>query len=87
VASSYPEVMGRDKKAFWNRRGSVIKAHMLLLAHLERMGEEVPAQLQVRALPPQRRRARGAAGLRARTSGRGVAGKGGGRGGAGNGAH
>lgn len=40
--------MGRDKKAFWQRRASVIKAHMLLLAHLERMGPEVPTQLQVR---------------------------------------
>ncbi len=39
--------MGRDKKAFWNRRGSVIKAHLLLLAHLERLGDEVPAALQV----------------------------------------
>jgi len=44
----YQDLMGRDKKVFWNRRGSVIKAHMLLLAHLERLGEDVPPALQVR---------------------------------------
>lgn len=47
VAPSYSDIMGRDKKAFWNRRGNVVKAHMLLLAHLERMGDDVPALLQV----------------------------------------
>lgn len=41
-----PDVVGRDKKAFWQRRASVVKAHLLLLAHLERMGPEVPAPLQ-----------------------------------------
>ncbi|GBF89855.1 hypothetical protein Rsub_02559 [Raphidocelis subcapitata] len=46
VAPSYSDLMGRDKKAFWQRRGSIIKAHMLLLAHLERLGEEVPDALQ-----------------------------------------
>lgn len=46
LAPVHSDVMGRDKKAFWQRRASVIKAHMLLLAHLERLGPEVPPQLQ-----------------------------------------
>jgi hypothetical protein len=33
--------MSRDKKAFWQRKASVVKAHMLLLAHLERFGDSV----------------------------------------------
>ncbi|PSC67006.1 dnaJ ERDJ2A, partial [Micractinium conductrix] len=34
----------KDKSAFWKRRTSVLKVHMLLLAHLSR--EEIPAVLQ-----------------------------------------
>eukprot|EP00873_Tetraselmis_striata_P025823 jgi/Tetstr1/446087/TSEL_033688.t1 len=34
------------KKDFWKRKSSIIKAHMLLLAHLERAGEEVPPALE-----------------------------------------
>lgn len=34
----------KDKSAFWKRRTSVLKVHMLLLAHLSR--EEVPSVLQ-----------------------------------------
>lgn len=51
VAPYYQDVMGRDKKAFWQRKASAVKAHMLLFAHLERMGDDVPAILQVRGPP------------------------------------
>jgi hypothetical protein len=47
VGPAYPEVMAKDKKAFWERKASVVKAHMLLLAHLERLDDAVPAALQV----------------------------------------
>eukprot|EP00879_Flechtneria_rotunda_P006197 GHRR01006515.1.p1 GENE.GHRR01006515.1~~GHRR01006515.1.p1 ORF type:complete len:456 (+),score=176.99 GHRR01006515.1:409-1776(+) len=46
VAPSYPDLMSRSNKMFWQRKAGVVKAHMLLLAHLERLGPEVPAQLQ-----------------------------------------
>ena len=38
----HPEL--RDKKQFWARKVSCLKAHMLLLGHLSR--DEVPAALQ-----------------------------------------
>lgn len=38
---NFPDL--RDKKAFWQRKNSCVKAHMLLLAHLAR--EEVPEKL------------------------------------------
>eukprot|EP00878_Enallax_costatus_P024760 GHUV01026445.1.p1 GENE.GHUV01026445.1~~GHUV01026445.1.p1 ORF type:complete len:636 (+),score=256.18 GHUV01026445.1:447-2354(+) len=46
VAPSYSELMSKTNKTFWQRKASVVKAHMLLLAHLERMGDDVPAALQ-----------------------------------------
>ncbi|KAG2441769.1 hypothetical protein HXX76_003382 [Chlamydomonas incerta] len=36
----------KDKPTFWKRRASVLKAHMLLLAHLDREHENIPATLQ-----------------------------------------
>ena len=42
----HPEL--RDKKQFWNRKVSCLKAHMLLLGHLSR--DEVPPALKKDAL-------------------------------------
>ncbi|GIL50242.1 hypothetical protein Vafri_6471 [Volvox africanus] len=36
----------KDKNAFWKRRASVLKAHMLLLAHLDREHDNIPPSLQ-----------------------------------------
>ncbi|KAG2451784.1 hypothetical protein HYH02_003562 [Chlamydomonas schloesseri] len=36
----------KDKPTFWKRRASVLKAHMLLLAHLDREHDNIPASLQ-----------------------------------------
>ncbi|KXZ42319.1 hypothetical protein GPECTOR_162g134 [Gonium pectorale] len=36
----------KDKNTFWKRRASVLKAHMLLLAHLDREHDSIPASLQ-----------------------------------------
>ncbi|WIA39826.1 hypothetical protein OEZ86_013276 [Tetradesmus obliquus] len=46
VAPFYGELMARSNKAFWQRKAGVVKAHMLLLAHLERLGSQVPPALQ-----------------------------------------
>ncbi|GMH41560.1 hypothetical protein BSKO_09470 [Bryopsis sp. KO-2023] len=40
----HPEL--KEKAAFWKRRASVVKAHLLLLTHLEREQDSVPALLQ-----------------------------------------
>jgi len=46
VTPYYQDVMAKDKKGFWQRKASVVKAHMLLLAHLERLNDDVPNPLQ-----------------------------------------
>ncbi|KAG2485811.1 hypothetical protein HYH03_015521 [Edaphochlamys debaryana] len=44
VLRSNPDL--KDKNTFWKRKASVLKAHMLLLAHMEREQEHIPATLQ-----------------------------------------
>ncbi|EFJ44468.1 molecular chaperone [Volvox carteri f. nagariensis] len=36
----------KDKNTFWKRKASVLKAHMLLLAHLDREHDSIPPSLQ-----------------------------------------
>eukprot|EP00210_Caulerpa_lentillifera_P007930 g7569.t1 len=43
ILSFYPEL--KSKNQFWKRRASVVKAHMLLYAHLERAHDQVPTAL------------------------------------------
>ncbi len=45
IAPCYPDLMNRSNKAFWYRKGSVVKTHMILLAHLERMSSSIPRAL------------------------------------------
>jgi len=44
VLRSNPDL--KEKTQFWKRKASVLKAHMLLLAHLDRETDNVPANLQ-----------------------------------------
>ncbi|GLC39388.1 hypothetical protein PLESTM_000891300 [Pleodorina starrii] len=37
----------KDKNTFWKRKASVLKAHMLLLAHLDREHDNIPPPLQI----------------------------------------
>jgi translocation protein SEC63 len=46
VTPCYPDILSRSNKTFWQRKASILKVHMLMLAHLERLGDEVPTQLQ-----------------------------------------
>ncbi|KAF8055125.1 ERDJ2A [Scenedesmus sp. PABB004] len=46
LAPCYPDLLALNNKTFWQRKAGVVKAHLLLLAHLERMGDDVPPQLQ-----------------------------------------
>lgn len=43
ILNFYPEL--KQKNQFWKRRASVVKAHMLIYAHLERVQDQVPQQL------------------------------------------
>eukprot|EP00197_Chlamydomonas_leiostraca_P010453 CAMPEP_0202862194 /NCGR_PEP_ID=MMETSP1391-20130828/3321_1 /ASSEMBLY_ACC=CAM_ASM_000867 /TAXON_ID=1034604 /ORGANISM="Chlamydomonas leiostraca, Strain SAG 11-49" /LENGTH=714 /DNA_ID=CAMNT_0049541695 /DNA_START=168 /DNA_END=2313 /DNA_ORIENTATION=+ len=44
VLRAYPDL--KDKAPFWKRKASVLKAHMLVLSHLEREGDSIPQALQ-----------------------------------------
>jgi hypothetical protein len=45
VAPSYPEMTAASNKVFWNRKPGLVKAHLLVLAHMDGKGSQIPKEL------------------------------------------